>query len=346
MRTPIFPNSAATAASRIAGTDAEGACGLILNVNDDDHAVGRTTRRRRDVHCREVAKRLQAALGARDHFLVEGITLTDIELASRLSFFLWGSIPDDELLTVAAASRLSRPDVLAAQVTRMLADARAKSLSDDFAYQWLNIAKIDEIAPDRGQFPFASGLLDARALLKQELKLFVDSILRSDRSVKSGSRTVNGVAGPAPSGSGSGRRDIRPQRIPPTPSGVPAGLGGGAYRFSFKRDYGVRVSPNDGVGYYELESITLEGGGGYWTAAGGLADFAAGFVSPSLRLGVTANQNSIPRELVFDAMRAHFDDARVDVDLFIYSHATELSFFKDAKELDLERRTRFSHLVQ
>jgi len=111
-------------------------------------------------------------------------SLTDIELASRLSFFLWGSIPDDELLTVASASRLSRPDVLAAQVTRMLADPRARSLSDDFAYQWLNIAKIDEITPDRGQFPFASGLLDARSLLKQELKLFVDSILRSDRSVK------------------------------------------------------------------------------------------------------------------------------------------------------------------
>jgi len=110
--------------------------------------------------------------------------LNDLELASRLSFFLWSSIPDDELLTVAAASRLSRPEVLTAQVTRMLADPRAKSLSDDFAYQWLHIAKIDEITPDRGQFPFASGLLDARGLLKEELKLFVDSILRSDRSVK------------------------------------------------------------------------------------------------------------------------------------------------------------------
>ncbi len=110
--------------------------------------------------------------------------LNDLELASRLSFFLWSSIPDDELLTAAAASRLSRPEVLTAQVTRMLADPRAKSLSDDFAYQWLHIAKIDEISPDRGQFPFASGLLDARGLLKEELKLFVDSILRSDSSVK------------------------------------------------------------------------------------------------------------------------------------------------------------------
>ena len=110
-------------------------------------------------------------------------TLSDLELASRLSFFLWSSIPDDELLTVAAASRLSKPDVLAAQVTRMLADSRAESLSDDFAFQWLNIAKLDEITPDRAQFPHASGLLDPRALFKQELRLFVDSVLRGSGSV-------------------------------------------------------------------------------------------------------------------------------------------------------------------
>ena len=65
----------------------------------------------------------------------------------------------------------------------MLADPRAKSLSDDFAFQWLHIAKLDEITPDRAQFPHASGLLDPRALLKEELRLFLDSVLRSDRSV-------------------------------------------------------------------------------------------------------------------------------------------------------------------
>jgi mono/diheme cytochrome c family protein len=111
-------------------------------------------------------------------------TLTDLELASRLSFFLWSSIPDEELLKVAIAGRLSRPDVLTAQVTRMLADARARSLSEDFAFQWLQLAKLDEITPDRGQFPHASGLLDPRALFKEEMRLFVDSVLRSDRSVK------------------------------------------------------------------------------------------------------------------------------------------------------------------
>jgi mono/diheme cytochrome c family protein len=110
-------------------------------------------------------------------------TLNDVELASRLSFFLWSSIPDDELLTLAATSRLSKPDVLAAQVTRMLADPRAESLSADFAFQWLHLSKLDEITPDRAQFPYAAGLLDARALMKEELRLFIDSVLRSDSSV-------------------------------------------------------------------------------------------------------------------------------------------------------------------
>jgi hypothetical protein len=110
-------------------------------------------------------------------------TLSDLELASRLSFFLWSSLPDEELLKLAAASRLSSPVVLTAQVSRMLADGRAKSLTDGFAFQWLHVAKLDEIAPDRGQFPYASGLLDIRGPLKEELRLFVDSVLRADRSV-------------------------------------------------------------------------------------------------------------------------------------------------------------------
>ena len=111
------------------------------------------------------------------------VALNDLELASRLSFFLWSSLPDRELLELAEASRLSDPGVLAEQVKRMLADERAKSLVEDFAFQWLDVAKLDEIVPDRGQFPHASGLLDMRALMKEELRLFVDSVLRSDRSV-------------------------------------------------------------------------------------------------------------------------------------------------------------------
>jgi hypothetical protein len=111
------------------------------------------------------------------------VALTDLEIASRLSFFLWGSLPDQELLELAEAGRLGDSATMAKQVRRMLADERAKSLVEDFAFQWLDVAKLDEIVPDRGQFPHASGLLDMRALFKEELRLFVDSVLRSDRSV-------------------------------------------------------------------------------------------------------------------------------------------------------------------
>src|SRR5690606_25156820 len=131
------------------------------------------------------------AILASPHFLYRAepgqsdgiVELDDLALASRLSFFLWGSLPDEELLDLARQSRLGEPDVLAEQVRRMLADPRAKSLVDDFAFQWLGLAKLDEITPDRGQFPHASGLLDPRDLLKKELSLFIDSVLRSDRSV-------------------------------------------------------------------------------------------------------------------------------------------------------------------
>jgi mono/diheme cytochrome c family protein len=109
--------------------------------------------------------------------------LSDLELASRLSFFLWSSLPDQELLELAEAGKLADDDVLAKQVRRMLADERAKSLVSDFAFQWLDVAKLEEIVPDRGQFPHASGLLDMRELMKQELELFLDSVFRSDRSV-------------------------------------------------------------------------------------------------------------------------------------------------------------------
>jgi len=110
-------------------------------------------------------------------------TLNDLELASRLSFFIWSSIPDEELLDLAAQSRLSKPDVLAKQLRRLLADPRSKALVDDFAFQWLNVAKLDEITPDNRLFPQASGLLDPRALFKEELRLFIESVLHSDRSI-------------------------------------------------------------------------------------------------------------------------------------------------------------------
>lgn len=110
-------------------------------------------------------------------------TLNDYELASRMSFFIWSSLPDQELLDLAARNQLSRPEVLKSEVHRMLADPRAVSLTNDFAFQWLNIAKMDTISPARAQFSFASGQYDPRPLFRKELQLFIDSIFRSDRSV-------------------------------------------------------------------------------------------------------------------------------------------------------------------
>jgi hypothetical protein len=109
--------------------------------------------------------------------------LTDLELASRLAFFIWSSLPDDELLRLAVNNELSKPEVLKAQVRRMIQDDRGISLTRDFAFQWLNVAKMDAIVPARAQFGHASGVYDARAALKKELELFMDSILRADRSV-------------------------------------------------------------------------------------------------------------------------------------------------------------------
>src|SRR5690606_38925847 len=110
-------------------------------------------------------------------------TLTDVELASRLSFFLWGSIPDDALLAVAMRGELGRAEVLDAQVRRMLADPKAISLVRDFGFQWLGMGKLDEIVPDTRLFANASRMLDARPFLRRELELFLDSVLRSDQPV-------------------------------------------------------------------------------------------------------------------------------------------------------------------
>ncbi len=132
-----------------------------------------------------------AAILASPHFLYRAetgradgvVALDDFELASRLAFFLWSSLPDEELLDLATQSKLGDRRVLAAQIKRMLADPRAKSLVDGFAFQWLGVAKLDEITPDRGQFPHASGLLDPRKLMKEELALFIESVLLGGGSV-------------------------------------------------------------------------------------------------------------------------------------------------------------------
>ncbi len=103
------------------------------------------------------------------------------ELASRLSYFLWSSMPDDELLELAVRGHLSRPEVLEKQVRRMLADERSRSLVSNFAGQWLYLRNLDAMIPDMRLFPDFDDNL--RQALRQETELFVESILREDRSV-------------------------------------------------------------------------------------------------------------------------------------------------------------------
>jgi hypothetical protein len=107
--------------------------------------------------------------------------ISDVELASRLSFFLWSSIPDDELLRVAEAGKLKEPAVLEAQVRRMLADGRARSLVDNFAGQWLQLRNVRNVQPNSDLFPDFDDNL--RQAFKTETELFFESIIKEDRSV-------------------------------------------------------------------------------------------------------------------------------------------------------------------
>ncbi len=109
------------------------------------------------------------------------VALTDLELASRLSFFLWDAGPDDELLTLAAANKLTRPGVMEAQVKRMMADPKARSLVTSFAEKWLNIADLDAVKPDPVLFPGYNDQL--RKDFSNEAEAFLSSILLEDRNV-------------------------------------------------------------------------------------------------------------------------------------------------------------------
>ena len=107
--------------------------------------------------------------------------LSDLELASRLSFFLWRSIPDEELIDLAAEGRLSDPGVLQAQVGRMLADGRATRFMNDFAGQWLQIRNINEHVPDSGLYGAFNDTL--RREMVRETELFFASQVREDRPI-------------------------------------------------------------------------------------------------------------------------------------------------------------------
>jgi hypothetical protein len=107
--------------------------------------------------------------------------INDVELASRLSFFLWSSIPDDELLTLAAQNRLHTPAVLERQVRRMLKDERARALASNFAGQWLFLRNVAGHEPDADVFPdFDHNLRDA---MRRETEMLFESVVREDQSV-------------------------------------------------------------------------------------------------------------------------------------------------------------------
>ena len=110
-----------------------------------------------------------------------GFRVSDLDLASRLSFFLWSSLPDEELSRAAAQGQLHQPEVLRREVHRMLRDPRAGALASNFAFQWLNMAKLAEIQPDPAIFPNLNG--DIRNDFREELRLFIDTTFRDDHSV-------------------------------------------------------------------------------------------------------------------------------------------------------------------
>ncbi len=107
--------------------------------------------------------------------------VNDVELASRLSFFIWSSIPDEELLALAEQGRLSNPKVLEQQVKRMLADARSEALTSNFAGQWLNLRALEGHVPVAALFPDFDDNL--RQSFRRETELFFDSLVRENRPV-------------------------------------------------------------------------------------------------------------------------------------------------------------------
>ena len=108
-------------------------------------------------------------------------TVSDVELASRLSFFLWSSVPDDELLGTALRGELSRPEVLERQVRRMLRDERSEALVSNFAAQWLHLRNLDSAKPDMRLFPGFDDNL--RQAFRQETELLLQSVMQGDGSV-------------------------------------------------------------------------------------------------------------------------------------------------------------------
>jgi hypothetical protein len=123
----------------------------------------------------------QAGLNSKTRPTAVAERVSDIELASRLSFFLWSSIPDEELLNVASKGTLSQPAMLERQVKRMLADQKSRALVDNFASQWLMLRNLKGHIPTPGDFPNFDNEL--RQSFRQETEMFFESVMREDRSL-------------------------------------------------------------------------------------------------------------------------------------------------------------------
>ena len=108
-------------------------------------------------------------------------TINDWELATRLSYFLWSSLPDEELFQLAASGSLRQGDNLRGQVLRMLKDPKSSALVENFAAQWLNLRLLRTINPDKRRFPGFDDQL--RQDMEQETRLFFESVMREDRSI-------------------------------------------------------------------------------------------------------------------------------------------------------------------
>jgi hypothetical protein len=114
-------------------------------------------------------------------FRVEREPVSEYDLAARLSYFLWSTMPDEELLRLADEGRLRKPGVMDAQVRRMMADARADALIGNFTGQWLGLRQLERRKPDPGHFPLVDDeLLDS---MRQETTLFARAVMRENRSV-------------------------------------------------------------------------------------------------------------------------------------------------------------------
>ncbi|MFM1886285.1 MAG: hypothetical protein RL026_1442 [Pseudomonadota bacterium] len=188
------PRSAAeepACARRIAGHLAQRAYRRPVTAADIDRLMPFHEQGQRETGRFEAGiQQLVAAVLASPEFLFRSVQpagaggtqpLGDLALATRLSFFLWRSVPDEPLLAVAAAGRLQDPQVLESELRRMLADPRATALVEGFALRWLDLDELDVVAPDERLFPAFTPAL--RADFAQELRLFLQDVLLQDRSI-------------------------------------------------------------------------------------------------------------------------------------------------------------------